>query len=69
MRANKVGRLVADIEIQTLRAQPFHFMVDGPRHDIARGQFLTRVEILHEAAAIRQQQHAAFAAHRLGNQK
>ena len=45
-----------------------HLLVDGPRHDVARSQRQPLVILLHERLAVRQFQHAAVAAHRLGDQ-
>ena len=44
-------------------------MVDGAGHDVPRRQLGARVEPVHEAVAVGQQQLAAFAAHRLGDQE
>ena len=64
----RVG-LVADVEIHAVRAEAFHFVVDGARDDVARREFGARVELRHEAFAVGQQQQAAFAAHRFGDQE
>ena len=63
------GRLVRDVEIDAVQAAFFHFEVDGARHDVARRQFGARVVLGHEAGAVGQQQDAAFAAHRFGDQE
>ncbi len=47
-----------------------HFHMDRPRHHITRGQvFPVRRVAVHKWLAIRRQQHAAFAAHRLADQQ
>ncbi len=62
VRANKLLRLVADVQIHTVNAQPLHLMIDGPGDDIARGEFGTLIEIGHETAAIGTQQPGTFSA-------
>jgi hypothetical protein len=49
MLADEGGRLVADVEMDIVQAQPLDLMVDRARHDVARGQFGARVEVGHEA--------------------
>ena len=60
---------MAHVQVDAVRAQALHFMVDGARHDVAGSQLAAFVEALHEAAAVRQQQASAFAAHGFGNQE
>ena len=60
---------VADVEMHMVQPQPLHFVVDGAGHDVPGRQFRSGVELRHEAAAVVQGQHAALAAHRLGNQE
>jgi len=72
---DEVGALVRDVQVHTVQPVPLHFVVDGARHDVARRQFGPAVVQQHEALAGcgagrgRQQQPAAFAAHRLADQK
>ena len=66
---DELGRLVADVEVHAVEAAAFHFVVDGARHDVARREFAARVVSWHERRAVRQQQTAALAAHRLGDQE
>ncbi len=66
---HEFSRLVADVQIHAVDAQALDFVVDGPRHDVARRQFAARVEILHEGRAVLQQQMAAFAAYRFADEE
>ncbi len=66
---DEIRRLVADVQIQAVRAQTLHFMVYGARHHVPGGQLGALVEARHEALAVGQQQAAALAANRLGDQK
>src|SRR5690606_39828611 len=66
---NELGRFVADIEIDAIDTETFHFMVDGAGDDIARCQFTALVEAKHETLTIRQQQSAALATDRFGDQE
>src|SRR5690606_24168500 len=54
MLANKLWRLMADIQINTLTTQTLDLMVDSARHNIARGKFRTLIKAGHKAFAIRQ---------------
>lgn len=49
---DKVGWLVADVQVDAIDAQALHLVVDGAGHDIPWCQFGTRVEALHEALAV-----------------
>ena len=51
MFADKLGRLVADIEVNIIKAKPFNLMVDCARNNIAGSQFLTLVKSRHKAFA------------------
>jgi hypothetical protein len=62
-------RLVGDVEIDAVEAALLHFEVDRARHHVARRQFGAFVVFRHEAAAVRQAQQRALAAHRLGDQE
>jgi hypothetical protein len=42
--ANEVWVLVADVEVDIVQPQPLDLVVDGAGDDVARGQFLARVE-------------------------
>ena len=70
MFANEFRRFVADVEMDIVKAQPFDFMIDRARNDIARRQFLPCVEARHETLARRRNlQLPAFAADRFGDQE
>jgi hypothetical protein len=66
--ADEFGPDVADVEPDELELACAHFGMDRARHDVAGREFAARVIPEHEALAVRQQQSAAFAAHRLGDQ-
>ena len=66
---NEIRRLVADIQIQTVRPQALHFMVDGAGHHVPGGQFSAFIKAMHEALTAGQQQVPTFAANGLGDQK
>ncbi len=66
---DKIRGLVADVQVYAVHTQPLHLVVDGPGHDVPGGQLGPFVETVHEAGAIRQFQHAALAANRLGDQE
>ena len=66
--ARLVGRLVRHVQADVVQTVNLHLLVDGPRHDVARSQREPLVVLLHERLAVRQFQHAAIAAHRLGDQ-
>lgn len=59
---DEVGGLVADVQIDAVDTQPFHFVVDCARDDVSRSQFFAGVEAGHEALAIGQPEQCAFAA-------
>jgi hypothetical protein len=71
--AHEVGVLVADVEVDIVEPEALDLVVDRARDDIARGQFLARVEAGHEPLALARiagdLQVSAFAAHRLGDQE
>jgi len=69
MLSDERGRLVRDIEVDAVEAVFFHLEVDRSRDNIARREFGAFIVRRHEARAVRQFQDAAFAAHRLRNQK
>ena len=70
MLADKFGRFVADVEVNIIKPEPLDFMVNGARHNVARGQFFARVETWHEAFARgRDFKVPALTAHGLGNQE
>ena len=56
-------RLVRNVQINAVQAAFLHFEVDRPRHHVARSQLGPGVVRRHEARAVGQHQHAAFAAH------
>ena len=61
--------LVADVQVDAIRAEALHLVVDGAGYDVPRGQLAARVEPVHEPAAVGQQQPAALAAHRFGDEE
>ena len=65
----KGPRLVREVQKDAVMAEPLHFMVNRPRHDIARGQFGRRVVTPHERLAVGMDQLRALAAQGLGDQK
>ncbi|MNJ77266.1 hypothetical protein D3C77_747210 [compost metagenome] len=52
MAADEVGRLVADVQVDAVDAQTFHFVIYRAGHDIAWRQFLAWIEARHEAFAV-----------------
>jgi hypothetical protein len=50
--AHEVGVLVADVEVDIVEPEALDLVVDRARDDIARGQFLARVEAGHEPFAL-----------------
>ena len=68
-RLDEISWLVGDVQINALGATAFHFGVDGPGHDVARGEFLLRIVPLHEAAAAFIDQDSAFATHGFGDEE
>ena len=60
--ANEIRPLVGDIKVNAIGSQTFHFMVNGTRDNVTRGQFPTIIELVHEPSAIGQEQLAAFTA-------
>ena len=69
MLLDELGGLVCDVQEYAITTKAFHFMIDGPCHDIAWRQFSTLVEVAHEASAIGQFQPGAFATQRFRDQK
>ena len=70
MLLHELRRLVADVEVDIVEAEPLDLMVDRARHDVARRKFRALVEAGHEAfAGGRKLQEPALAAHRLGDQE
>ncbi len=67
--ADELRGTVADVQLHAVRAEALHLVVDGAGHDVPGGQLATRVETLHEGLAVRQQQPAALATHRLADQE
>ena len=57
------------VEAHVVEAMDFHFMVDGPRHDVAWSQRLARIVLLHELAAVGQFEDSPVAAHGLGDEE
>ena len=66
--ARLLGILVGDVEIDVVVAPLLHLVVDGPGHDVARGEREARVILLHELLAVERTEHAAIAAHGLGDE-
>ena len=48
-----LSRQMADIEINTVDSEPFHFVVDGAGYDIPGSQFSTLIETGHESLTVR----------------
>ena len=68
-RLDEISWLVGDVQINALGATAFHLRIDGPGHDVARGEFFLRIVPLHEAAAAFIDQDGAFAPNGLGDEK
>ena len=66
---DEIGGLVGDVQINALGATAFHLRIDGPSHDVARGEFFLRIVPLHEAAAAFIDQDGAFATHGFGDEE
>ena len=49
---NEVIWAVADIEVHTVRPQPFHFVVDSPRNDVSGCQLSSIIESRHEPGVV-----------------
>ena len=63
MFVDEFGAAMRDVQVQAVRAQAFHLVVDRARDDIARCQFGARIEAVHETRAVGEQQLAALATH------
>ena len=48
MFPDELGGSCCHVEMDAIGPDPFHFVVDGPRHDVAGGEFGARVEARHE---------------------
>ena len=59
MLLHEFGRLVADVEMDVIEAEPLDLMVDRAGDDVARRELGARVEIGHEAVAGAGQSSAA----------
>src|SRR3546814_3255753 len=69
MPGDKIGRLLADVEVHEIKVEALDPMVDRAGDDVARRKLSPRIEIGHEATAIgRPLQNRTFAAHRLGDE-
>ena len=66
---DRVGVLVRDVEVDEVHTQTGHFAVDRPGHDVARGERLHRVVLVHELRAVGQAQDRPEAAHRFGDEE
>ena len=60
---------VRDVQIQAVRAEALHLVVDGAGDDVPGGEFGALVEVLHEALAGGQAQQTALAAQGLGDEE
>ncbi len=69
VRFDECFRLVTDVQIDAIDAQPLHFVIDCPGNDVARGEFCALVELRHETLAVGQLEVRAFTAQRFGDQK
>ena len=71
----KLGVLMADVQMDVIQTAFFHLEVDRTGNDIARSQFGSRIVFGHETHAAfrprirRQFQQPTFAADGFGNQK
>ena len=63
------GIEVRHVEEHGVGARLLELVVDRARDDVARRERLHRVVVLHERLAVREPQHAAFAAQRLGDEE
>src|ERR1017187_8122972 len=61
---DEAGRLMGDVEQDIIGPALLHLVVNGAGNDIARGQRLERVSLLHEFDALDVLEHAALSAHR-----
>ena len=66
---DELGRLVGDVQVDTVQAAPLHLVVDGPGDDVPGRQLGALVMLGHEAAAVGQAQHGPLAPHGLGDQE
>jgi hypothetical protein len=66
---HELRRLVRDVQVHAVQPVLLHLEVDGARHHVARRELGALVVRRHEASAVGQQQLAAFAAHRFGDQE
>ena len=66
---DEAGRLMGDVEIDARLPGPLHLRIDGPRHDIARGEFKPLVILLHEALPLPVGQNPTLAPDRFGDQE
>ncbi|MOA10996.1 hypothetical protein D3C78_1309100 [compost metagenome] len=60
---------MADVQIDAIDTQAFHFMVDGPGDDVPWRQFCPWIEALHEALAVGQLEVGTLAAQGFGDQE
>ena len=67
--ARKSGVQVGHVQQHVVVAGALHLGVDGPGHDVARGEVLQLVVAGHEGRAVAQPQDAALAAQRLADQE
>jgi hypothetical protein len=65
----KTRGFCGDVQKHAVGPALFHFAVDGPSHDVARGEGFERVITVHEGLAGGIAQNAAFAAHRFADEK
>ena len=66
---NEVGGFMTNVQIHTVSAQSFHFIVDSPGNNIPRSEVFALVEFFHKRRAIGVNQTGAFATQCFGNQE
>ncbi|MNO74037.1 hypothetical protein D3C76_650220 [compost metagenome] len=66
---DEIRRLVADIQIHAVGAEPLHLVVDGAGDYVPRRQFGPLVEVRHKAAAVGTAQIGPFPAQGFGQQE
>ena len=60
---------VADVDVDAVRTEALHLVVDGPGHDVPWRELRSGIKIGHEAGAVAQRQDPALAAHGFGDQE
>ena len=69
VRLDELRRAVRDVQIHAVLTGALHLVVDGAGDDVSGRELAELMEAVHEALAVFQREHTAFAAHRFRDQK